>query len=129
VSVLLRELEGRQVLVYSSASAGPFGGGTDGVVRAAGRVWLSLQQYDRVLVPLRTIRLIKVAGGGLTAQAAEGDLQEFLLGRTVQVTSSKGEANYTDTGTLEAFDDEWLRVRAGSAQLLFAVHNVTQLKI
>ena len=65
----------------------------------------------------------------MTAQAAAGGLLPSLLGRTVSVTSRSGEASYNDTGELEAFDDDWLRVQVKGSQLYFAVSSIVEMRL
>ncbi len=125
MSDLLRELVGREVSVWTDP-----GLGQSGTLQNVGSRWIHLASdaHSTLLIPTQNIRLIKIEGRGMTAQAARGELQPSLLGRTVSVSSRSGENSYSDTGQLEAFDDDWLRVQVKGSQLYFAVSSITLLR-
>ena len=51
-------------------------------------------------------------------------LQE-LVGKSVVYT---GSGSIKDTGVLEAFDDQWIRISRGSETLYFPIHHIRLVK-
>ncbi len=125
MSDLLRELVGREVSVWPKSDTG-----IPGILQDISGRWIHLVSGSdgALLIPTCNIRLIKIAGG-MTAQSATGGLLPSLLGRTVSVSSSSGEGSYSDTGELQAFDDDWLRVGVKGAQLYFPVNSITEIRL
>jgi len=53
-----------------------------------------------------------------------------LIGEEVTVWSNSGDTYYTDTGTLEAYDHPWVRIRRSNEELLcFSAYNIRLLKL
>ena len=126
MSELLQELVGQKVWFWTTVSSSDFG-----TLDAAGNRWISMTSVSDglLLLPLTNIRLIKAEGGGMTVQAATGEISPSLIGRKVKVSSIAGESAHQDTGELEAFDDDWLRVRVKSDQLYFPVSNIAAVQV
>ena len=101
-----------------------------GAVLDIGSRWLHLASSSdgTLLIPLQSIRLIKVSSGLMQTQCATGDLEPGLVGRTVLVCSGS-EGSFKDTGTLEAFDENSLRLRVKAAQLYFRVSSINELRL
>lgn len=53
---------------------------------------------------------------------------EDLLGAEVEVRSLRGQGECVDTGVLEAFDAQWIKVRKDDEVLFFPIANVRLLK-
>lgn len=51
-----------------------------------------------------------------------------LIGRHIQVYSVRGEAEVSDVGTLESFDDVWVKIRQDNASLYFSVFRIRLIK-
>ncbi len=51
------------------------------------------------------------------------------IGKTVRIWSVSGESEVSDEGTLEGFDDPFIRLRKGSELLLFPVHRIRLMKL
>ena len=56
------------------------------------------------------------------------DVLSSLVGRMVQVYSVRGEAEVSDTGTLEAYDSNWLCLSRGGDKLFFSIARVRLIK-
>ena len=56
------------------------------------------------------------------------DLLQELVGRAVQVYTVRGESEVSDTGVLDAYDDNWIRLRKENVLLLFSVSRVRLIK-
>ena len=125
MSELLRELVGHEVSAWTSP-----GLGHAGIVQNIGSRWMHLvsDTFGTLLIPLENIRLIKITGGGMTAQVAAGDLGPSMRGKTMSVSSRSGENSFSDSGVLEAFDDDWLRLQVKGSQLYFAVSSIILLR-
>lgn len=54
-------------------------------------------------------------------------LQE-LVGRQVTVYSVAGNGSASDTGVLEAFDDQWIRISRNGDSLYFPIHHIRLVK-
>lgn len=126
MSELLRELARQKVTVWKS-----HGMSRTGTLQDVHTRWVSLadEQGGTLLMPSDNIRLIKIINGDMTACAARGGLTPSLVGRTVSVTTKTGEGSFTDTGELEAFDDDWLRVRKKSDQLYFPISSILEMSL
>ena len=126
MSELLQELVGRRVWFWTTV--GPSDLGT---LDAAGNRWISMTSAVNglLLLPLANIRLIKIVGGGMAVQAVSGEIAPSLLGRKVTVSSISGESTLKDTGELEAFDEDWLRVRVKNDQLYFPASSIAELRL
>ena len=55
-------------------------------------------------------------------------LIEELIGKTVEIRSQAGQADYRDDGVLEACDERWLRLRKGYELIYFPINNVRLVK-
>ena len=125
MSRLVQELAGREVLIWTID-----GSSHAAVLQEAGSRWIAASSALGLrMFPQDSIRLIKLPGGGMTVQAADGDLQPSLLGRSVAVSSRALEAGFSDTGTLEAFDADWLRVGIENAQLYFQIGRIMEMRL
>lgn len=51
------------------------------------------------------------------------------IGQKVRIWSVSGESEHVDEGTLEGFDDPFIRLRKGTESLLFSVHRVRLMKL
>lgn len=125
MSELLWELVGQEVSLW--LVSGPT---YSGAVLDIGSRWLHLASSSEgaLLVPLQSIRLIKVSGGMMQAQCATGELKPALVGRTVLIYSGP-ESSYKDTGVLEAFDENWLRVRVKNDQNYLGLGGISELRL
>ena len=57
------------------------------------------------------------------------DVLSSLVGRMVQVYSVRGEAEVSDTGTLDAYDAHWLCLSRGGDKLFFSTARVRLIKL
>ena len=57
------------------------------------------------------------------------DVLHDLIGRQVQVYSIRGQAEISDTGVLEAYDAQWIRLNRGGEMLYFSVSRVRLVKL
>ena len=126
MSDLLQELAGQRVTIWTSHGVSRTGSLQD--VRAR---WVGLvdQNGSTWLMPSDNIRLIKIICGGMTARATVGGLNPALIGRDVSVSTKTSEGSFTDTGELEAFDEDWLRVRKKSDQLYFPISSLVEMRL
>lgn len=56
------------------------------------------------------------------------DVLHSLIGSLVQIYSVRGETEVSDTGTLEAYDTNWIRVNRNGERLYFSVSRVRLIK-
>ena len=56
------------------------------------------------------------------------DVLQALVGRTVQVYSVRGETEVSDTGTLEAYDSNWLCLDRNGDKMYFSIARVRLIK-
>lgn len=56
------------------------------------------------------------------------DVLSSLVGRMVQLYSVRGETEVSDTGTLEAYDSNWLCLRKSGEALYFSIARVRLIK-
>ncbi len=56
------------------------------------------------------------------------EMLRALVGRQVQVFSVRGETEVSDSGVLEAYDNNWLCIRKGGEALYFSIHRVRLIK-
>ena len=121
MSVLLRELVGREVSVWPTSSR------YTGVLKAVSGGWLQIEaaSSERYLIPLRAVRLTKCPRDGITVRATAGGLPAEMVGHIIRVESSVGDTLYSDTGVAEAFDEDWLRVKVNESVLYYGVGNIT----
>jgi hypothetical protein len=57
------------------------------------------------------------------------DVLEELLGKNVEVWTLKGDTHYAVIGILEAFDDQWIKLRQGHGSSLYlSVANTRLIK-
>ncbi len=126
MSELLQELVGQKVWFWTTASSSDLG-----TLDAAGNRWMNVSSEVNglLLLPLANIRLIKVSGDGMTVQAATGEISPSVIGRKVRISSLSGESAVKDTGELEAYDDDWVRVRVKSNQLYFPVSSIAEMRL
>ena len=122
----LQELVGRRVSYWTNS-----GSSSTGTLQNVGTRWISLAEDTgvTVLLPAESIRLLKVTGGGMTAQPVTGELNPSLLGRSVTIATYGSENKFSDTGELEAFDDNWLRIRKKNDQLYFPISSIAELRL
>ena len=122
---MLQELVGQNISLWLVSGSSHLG-----TVLDIGSRWLHLaSSYDgTLLMPLQNIRLIKVSGGVMQIQSAGGEMEPALVGRTVLIYSGF-EGNFKDTGVLEAFDEDWLRIRAKNEQLYFSLSGISELRL
>jgi hypothetical protein len=58
------------------------------------------------------------------------EIMRDLIGQRVEVWSVGTDMAYHDTGTLEAFEYPWIRLRSDSDEVMcFPVHNVRLVKL
>ena len=56
------------------------------------------------------------------------DVLRGLVGRQVQVYSVRGETEISDTGTLEAYDSNWLCLNRNGGMLYFSISRIRLIK-
>jgi len=56
------------------------------------------------------------------------EMLRALVGRQVQVFSVRGETEVSDSGILEAYDNNWLCIRKAGDAFYFSIHRVRLIK-
>ena len=56
------------------------------------------------------------------------DILEELLGEYIEVISRGGNTAYRDSGVLEDYDEQWIKIRKELETLYFPIANVRVLK-
>ena len=56
------------------------------------------------------------------------ELLRGLIGSQVQIYSVRGQAEVSDAGTLEAFDDAWVCLSQEGEKLYFSVYRIRLIK-
>ena len=57
------------------------------------------------------------------------DVLNELMGKSVEVRSLRGQGECVDSGVLEAYDEQWIKLRKDGGEVLyFSIANVRLLK-
>jgi len=57
------------------------------------------------------------------------NILEDLVGKHVIVYSVCGQTSASDSGILEAYDENWIRLKCGDDTLVFSIHLVRLVKL